>query len=115
MALPNRHQLSAEGVMSDEYRVWKEETLAKQTGHREAVQTTGLWQQFNQVQVGRKERDWNNFEIELAQGYRYANTIFLHVHSSVFRMVPEGEILASWSCPKWKGEIRVIIIDEETQ
>ena len=67
MALPNKHQLS------DEYRVWKEETLAKQTGHREAMQTTGLWQQFNQVQVVRKEKDINTFETELAQGYRYAN------------------------------------------
>ena len=75
MALPSGQQLSAEGVLSDEYRVWKEETLAKQTGHREAMQTTGLWQQFNQVQVGRKEGDRNYFEIELAQGYRYANTM----------------------------------------
>ena len=65
------HPLSAEGVLSDEYRVWKAETLAKQTGHMEAVQTTGLWQQFREtVELGRKEKDDNNFVIELAPGYR---------------------------------------------
>jgi hypothetical protein len=70
MTAPNDQQLSAGGVMSDEYRVWKEETLAKQTGHIEAAQTTGLWQQFNEVKMVRKEKDPNNFVIELAPGYR---------------------------------------------
>ena len=64
------HPLSAEGVLSDEYRVWKAETLAAQTGHIAAVQTTGMWQQDQEGQGGRKERDRHMFEIELAPGYR---------------------------------------------
>ena len=44
--------LSAEGVKSEEYRVWKAQTLAKQTSHKEgpaedravaAVQQGGGW------------------------------------------------------------------------
>ena len=67
----NRDQLSAEG--SNDYNVWKEETLANQTGQIEAVQTTGLWQQFNEVQMVKRERDKNHFMIELAPGCRLAD------------------------------------------
>ena len=75
----NRDQLSAEGVMSNEYKVWKEETLANQTGHIEAVQTTGLWQQFNEVQMVKRERDENHFMIEMAPGCRLAeNEVISH-------------------------------------
>ena len=75
----NRDQLSAEGVMSNEYKVWKEETLANQTGHIEAVQTTGLWQHFNEVQMVKRERDKNHFMIELAPGCRLAeNEVISH-------------------------------------
>ena len=61
--------LSAEGVRSEEYRVWKEQTLAKQTSHKEGHQRTGLWQQFKEVDV--KERDKNDYVVELAPGCRY--------------------------------------------
>ena len=66
----NRDQLSAEG--SNDYKVWKEETLANQTGQIEAVQTTGLWQQFNEVQMVKRERDENHFMVEVAPGCRLA-------------------------------------------
>ena len=61
--------LSDEGVKSEEYRVWKEETLAKQTSHKEAEQRTGLWQQFKEVGV--KEKDKNGYVVEIAEGCRY--------------------------------------------
>ena len=61
--------MSAEGVKSEEYRVWKEETLAKQTSHKEAEQRTGLWQQFTEVDV--KEKDKNEYMVEIAEGCRY--------------------------------------------
>ena len=44
--------LTAEGVKSEEYRLWKMQTLAQQTSHKEKQQQrTGLWQQFQEVQV----------------------------------------------------------------
>ena len=61
--------MSAEGVKSEEYKVWKEETLAKQTSHKEAEQRTGLWQQFTEVEV--KEKDKNEYVVEIAEGCRY--------------------------------------------
>ena len=70
MANPNLPVKSMEDMISNEYKVWKAETLAAQTGHIAAVQTTGMWQQGQEVQGGRKERDRNMFEIELAPGYR---------------------------------------------
>ena len=85
----NRDQLSAEGVMSNDYKVWKEETLANQTGHIEALQTTGLWQHFNEGQMVKRERDENHFMIELAPGCR---------------MMTDGDLMATWGCPKWKGD-----------
>ena len=62
------HVLSAEGVKSDEYRIWKEQTLAKQTSHKEGEQRTGLWQQFKEVKV--EEKDKNDYVVELAPGCR---------------------------------------------
>ena len=79
--------LSAEGVKSEEYRVWKAQTLAKQTSHKEGQQKTGLWQQFKEVEV--KEKDKNDFVVELVQGCR---------------AVSEGRVEAVWSCPKYRGK-----------
>ena len=53
--------------------MWKAETLAAQTGHIAAVQTTGMWQQGQEVQGRGKEKDKNNFKIELAPGYRWGD------------------------------------------
>ena len=69
MASPNMPVQSMEDMISDEYKVWKAETLAAQTGHIAAVQTTGMWQQGQEVQGRGKEKDKNNFKIELAPGY----------------------------------------------
>jgi hypothetical protein len=79
--------LSAEGVKSEEYREWKAQTLAKQTSHKEGQQRTGLWQQFKEVEV--KEKDKNDFVVELAQGCK---------------VVSDGRVEAVWSCPKYRGE-----------
>ena len=79
--------LSAEGVKSEEYRVWKAQTLAKQTSHKESQQKTGLWQQFMEVEV--KEMDKNDFVVELAKGCR---------------AVSEGRVEAVWSCTKYRGK-----------
>ena len=68
MGSPTVPVKSMEDMISDEYKVWKAETLAAQTGHIAAVQTTGMWQQDQEGQGGRKERDRNMFEIELALG-----------------------------------------------
>ena len=70
MANPNLPVKSMEDMISNEYKVWKAETLAAQTGHIAAVQTTGMWQKAQEVQGGRKDRDMNMFQIELATGYR---------------------------------------------
>ena len=61
--------LSAEGVKSDEYKIWKTQTLAKQTSHKEGRQRTGLWQNFEDVKV-EKVKDLNEYRIELAPGCR---------------------------------------------
>ena len=79
--------LSAEGVKSEEYRVWKAQTLAKQTSHKEGQQRTGLWQQFKEVEV--KEKDKNDYVVELAEGCR---------------VVPDGRVEAVWSCPRYRGK-----------
>ena len=61
--------LSAEGVKSEEYKIWKTQTLAKQTSHKEGQQRTGLWQKFDEVKV-EKVKDLNDYRIELAPGCR---------------------------------------------
>ena len=58
--------LSAEGLKSVEYRVWKAQSLAKQTSHKEGQQRTGLWQQFKQMEV----KDKNDYVVDLTQGCR---------------------------------------------
>ena len=62
-------QLSAEGVKSEEYKIWKMQTLAKQTSHKEGQQRTGLWQKFEEVTV-ESVKDVNDYRIELAPGCR---------------------------------------------
>ena len=61
--------LSAEGVKSEEYKVWKMETLAKQTSHKEGGQRTGLWQKFEEVSV-EKGKEVTEYRIELGPGAR---------------------------------------------
>ena len=76
-------------VNSEEYKVWKSETLAKQSCQLEPVQTTGIWHRsqvrntqhlafywlkFSQYELPRETRDpreQDNFVVELAPGYRY--------------------------------------------
>ena len=60
------HTQSAE----EKYQVWKEDTLARQTGHIEAVQSTGMLQQFPQKGLVNKGKDSNNYLIEVSPGYR---------------------------------------------
>ena len=79
-----------EGSRSEEYRRWKEETLAKQTSHKEAQQRTGLWQQFKEVEP--KSLEKNDYTVEVAPGCR---------------VVSEGGIEAVWCCPKFRGMYRV--------
>ena len=62
-------QLSAEGVKSEEYKIWKMQTLAKQTSHKEGQQRTGLWHKFDEVTV-ESVKDVNDYRIELAPGCR---------------------------------------------
>eukprot|EP00092_Neocalanus_flemingeri_P087654 GFUD01110662.1.p1 GENE.GFUD01110662.1~~GFUD01110662.1.p1 ORF type:complete len:167 (+),score=42.25 GFUD01110662.1:31-531(+) len=78
--------LSAVGVKSEEYKIWKTQTLAKQTSHKEGKQRTGLWQNFEEVTV-KPVKDLNEYRIELAPGCRMASS---------------GGVLATWSCPSYK-------------
>ena len=55
--------LSAEGVKSEEYKVWKKQTLAKQTSHKEGKQS------FEEVKVD-QVKDMNEYILELAHGCR---------------------------------------------
>ena len=61
--------LSVEGVKSEEYKIWKMQTLAKQTSHKEGQQRTGLWQKFEEVKV-EQVKNVNEYRIELAPGCR---------------------------------------------
>ena len=56
-------------MITDEYKVWKAETLARQTEHMEIMQTNKTVQEV----VGEEDKtedDRNNYEIVLAPGYR---------------------------------------------
>jgi hypothetical protein len=57
------------GVKENEekYQVWKDDTLARQTGHIGAVQTTGAW---HTKDIINEDKDSNNIVIEIAPGYR---------------------------------------------
>ena len=61
--------LGVGGVRSEEYRIWKMQTLAKQTSHKEGKQRTGLWQKFEDVKV-EQVKSVNDYRIELAPGCR---------------------------------------------
>ena len=62
--------LGSVGCMSSEYRVWKAETMSKQTSHKEGVQRTGLWQEFKDVKFEENVKDKNEYTVELAPGWR---------------------------------------------
>merc|ERR1711990_1082918 len=79
--------LVVENEMSKEYIVWKQETLANQTGHLEERQASGLWKKFNNYVAPLRQRDTNNYVLEVAPGHRLSK---------------EGDIEAIWSCPKWQ-------------
>ena len=58
-------------VTSDEYKLWKAETLAKQVGQIEPAQKTGVWHQHKHISSSLdNKREKDNFVIELAEGYR---------------------------------------------
>ena len=61
-------------LTGDAYLNWKAQTLAMQTSHKEEQQKTGLWQDFNDVNVVEKNnsKDRNEFVVELAPGWRSA-------------------------------------------
>ena len=64
---------SSPGPMAgDDYHSWKSQTLAMQTSHKEKKQKTGLWQNFNNINVveNKNYEDRNEFIVELAQGWR---------------------------------------------
>ena len=66
-------------VTSDEYKLWKAETLAKQVGQIEPSQKTGVWHQHKFLSESLdNKREKDTFVIELAPGYRqtsYKNAI----------------------------------------
>ena len=54
--------------ISEEYKVWKADTLAKQTGHMETGETEI---QKPEIQIQHRDnRDRDSFEIQIAPGYR---------------------------------------------
>ena len=61
-----------ESDLSSDYKIWKEETLSKQTGHKEPKQNTGLWREVNETKEVKSDepKDKHQFRIELARGYR---------------------------------------------
>ena len=68
-------------LTGDAYLSWKARTLAMQTSHKEEQQKTGLWQDFNDINVVEKNdsKDRNEFVVELAPGWRlgkYKHCVF---------------------------------------
>ena len=56
--------------ISEEYKVWKADTLAKQTGHMETGETFPEIQR-PEIQIQHRDsRDRDSFEIQIAPGYR---------------------------------------------
>ena len=56
--------------ISEEYKVWKADTLAKQTGHMELVEHIAQLQRPEIHIQHRDNKDRNSFEIQIAPGYR---------------------------------------------
>ena len=54
-----------------------------------------------------KSKDNNEFLVELAPGWRYIYTLISWVYIYqiyIVRMASSGGLVATWGCPKYKGE-----------
>ena len=56
-------------MITDEYKAWKAETLSRQTGHMETMQTYKRVKDMSGVK-DKTETERNTYEIILAPGYR---------------------------------------------
>ena len=90
----------------DAYLTWKSQTLAMQTSHKEKKQKTGLWQNFNNINVveNKNYEDRNEFVVELAPGWRWVEGEEYFGWYLVLRMAHSGGLVATWGCPKYKGK-----------
>ena len=83
-------------LTGDSYLSWKAQTLAMQTSHKEEQQKTGLWQDFNDVNVVEKNisKDRNEFEVELAPGWRWGK--YKHNAFRLVGFILEWLIVEEW-------------------